>query len=154
LTSANDGRLFLQFSCRTSKFLDREKKERKIVDFTVCDLFFFAVGSNNTRSHQQETPHPTAAVLLCQLLLPTLIEPTDRQVLKMAVAAAKADVEYSIKPEAVTPAIPTSEWPLLLKNYDKREFLFAVQCLCSLYILYAAYAVHIQFVYLQPRALN
>jgi hypothetical protein len=31
------------------------------------------------------------------------------------------EVEYSIKPENVTPAIPTSEWPLLLKNYDKRE---------------------------------
>lgn len=41
----------------------------------------------------------------------------------MAVAVAKADVEYSIKPEAVTPAIPTSEWPLLLKNYDKRKLL-------------------------------
>jgi hypothetical protein len=31
------------------------------------------------------------------------------------------EVEYSIKPENVTPAIPTSEWPLLLKHYDKRE---------------------------------
>lgn len=31
------------------------------------------------------------------------------------------EVEYSIKPENVTPAIPTSEWPLLLKNYDKRK---------------------------------
>ena len=38
-------------------------------------------------------------------------------------AQAKGDVEYSIKPETVTPAIPTSEWPLLLKNYDKRAFL-------------------------------
>ncbi|KAI1943812.1 centromere/microtubule-binding protein cbf5 [Ophidiomyces ophidiicola] len=34
-------------------------------------------------------------------------------------AAGKADVDFSIKPEAVTPPIPTSEWPLLLKNYDK-----------------------------------
>lgn len=31
------------------------------------------------------------------------------------------EVEYLIKPENVTPAIPTSEWPLLLKNYDKRK---------------------------------
>lgn len=31
------------------------------------------------------------------------------------------EVEYSIKPENVTPAISTSEWPLLLKHYDKRE---------------------------------
>ncbi|KAL2219752.1 Centromere/microtubule-binding protein cbf5 [Thermoascus aurantiacus ATCC 26904] len=37
----------------------------------------------------------------------------------MAAAAAKEDVDYTIKPEAVTPSIPTSEWPLLLKNYDK-----------------------------------
>jgi hypothetical protein len=32
---------------------------------------------------------------------------------------AAEEVEYSIKPENSTPAIPTSEWPLLLKNYDK-----------------------------------
>lgn len=31
------------------------------------------------------------------------------------------EVDFSIKPENVTPAISTSEWPLLLKNYDKRE---------------------------------
>jgi H/ACA ribonucleoprotein complex subunit 4 len=29
--------------------------------------------------------------------------------------------DYSIKPTAVTPSIDTSNWPLLLKNYDKRE---------------------------------
>ena len=39
----------------------------------------------------------------------------------MSVQATKVDVEYSIKPEAVTPAIDTSTWPLLLKNYDKRK---------------------------------
>lgn len=32
------------------------------------------------------------------------------------------ELDYSIKPENVTPQIPTSEWPLLLKNYDKREW--------------------------------
>ncbi|KAI0490411.1 pseudouridine synthase [Xylaria cf. heliscus] len=30
-----------------------------------------------------------------------------------------AEADYSIKPTAVTPAVDTSEWPLLLKNYDK-----------------------------------
>lgn len=45
------------------------------------------------------------------------------------------DDEYSIKPQAVTPALDTSSWPLLLKNYDKREcrhLLSAVRrpCLC------------------------
>ena len=40
----------------------------------------------------------------------------------MAVAAAKEDFDYTIKPEAVAPTISTSEWPLLLKNYEKREF--------------------------------
>jgi len=30
------------------------------------------------------------------------------------------EVDYSIKPEAVTPAIDTSSWPLLLKNYNNR----------------------------------
>ena len=29
--------------------------------------------------------------------------------------------DYAIKPQAVTPAIDTSSWPLLLKNYEKRE---------------------------------
>lgn len=33
----------------------------------------------------------------------------------------KEQEEYTIKPQAVTPAVDTSEWPLLLKNYDKRE---------------------------------
>ena len=33
--------------------------------------------------------------------------------------------DFAIKPEAVAPAIPTSEWPLLLKNYDKRKSLWA-----------------------------
>lgn len=39
----------------------------------------------------------------------------------MAAASSKDNVDFSIKPEAVTPSIPTSEWPLLLKNYDKRK---------------------------------
>ncbi|KUL83390.1 hypothetical protein ZTR_10868 [Talaromyces verruculosus] len=34
-------------------------------------------------------------------------------------AATKDIADFSIKPEAVTPTIPTSEWPLLLKNYDQ-----------------------------------
>ncbi|KAL1969065.1 hypothetical protein VTN77DRAFT_899 [Rasamsonia byssochlamydoides] len=37
----------------------------------------------------------------------------------MAASASKGDVDFTIKPEAVTPSIPTSEWPLLLKDYDK-----------------------------------
>ena len=28
--------------------------------------------------------------------------------------------EFTIKPEAVTPALDTSKWPLLLKNFDRR----------------------------------
>lgn len=30
------------------------------------------------------------------------------------------DDEHVIKPQATTPASNTSDWPLLLKNYDKR----------------------------------
>lgn len=37
----------------------------------------------------------------------------------MAVALAKEDIDYAIKPEAATPSISTSDWPLLLKDYDK-----------------------------------
>ena len=39
--------------------------------------------------------------------------------MSVAAAATKVDVEYTIKPEAVTPAVDTSTWPLLLKDYDK-----------------------------------
>jgi hypothetical protein len=37
------------------------------------------------------------------------------------VKSNKGDDEHTIKPQAVTPALDTSSWPLLLKNYDKRE---------------------------------
>ncbi|KDN44181.1 hypothetical protein RSAG8_05654, partial [Rhizoctonia solani AG-8 WAC10335] len=35
------------------------------------------------------------------------------------IAAAQASGEFAIKPEAKQPQLDTSEWPLLLKNYDK-----------------------------------
>ena len=38
----------------------------------------------------------------------------------MALVLANDEADYSIKPEAVTPSIDTSTWPLLLKGYDKR----------------------------------
>lgn len=38
------------------------------------------------------------------------------------VAVVKGEDEYTIKPQAVTPAIDTTSWPLLLKNYEKREY--------------------------------
>lgn len=37
------------------------------------------------------------------------------------VKSLKEEEEHTIKPQAVTPAVDTSSWPLLLKNYDKRE---------------------------------
>jgi len=38
----------------------------------------------------------------------------------MALVATSKEVDYSIKPQASVPALDTSDWPLLLKNYDKR----------------------------------
>ncbi|KAJ7597186.1 putative rRNA pseudouridine synthase [Mycena floridula] len=35
------------------------------------------------------------------------------------ISSAQVEGEYSIKPQASTPALDTSQWPLLLKNYDK-----------------------------------
>jgi hypothetical protein len=35
--------------------------------------------------------------------------------------AAAEEAEYTIKPENATATISMSEFPLLLKNYDKRE---------------------------------
>ncbi|KAK0512998.1 hypothetical protein JMJ35_005015 [Cladonia borealis] len=38
----------------------------------------------------------------------------------MAVVLAKGEeLDYTIKPEATTPVVDTSEWPLLLKNYNR-----------------------------------
>jgi hypothetical protein len=34
---------------------------------------------------------------------------------------AAEEADYTIKPENATPTIPMSEFPLLLKNYDKRK---------------------------------
>lgn len=39
---------------------------------------------------------------------------------KMAVSVAKQEMDYTIKPEAGANNINTADWPLLLKNYDKR----------------------------------
>jgi hypothetical protein len=38
----------------------------------------------------------------------------------MANTVAKEEVDYTIKPEASSSNINTADWPLLLKNYDKR----------------------------------
>lgn len=35
------------------------------------------------------------------------------------VATAQLSGEYAIKPENAQPKLDTSQWPLLLKNYDK-----------------------------------
>jgi len=42
-----------------------------------------------------------------------------RQLLAVSMGVEE-EQDYSIKPENVTPTISASEWPLLLKNYDKR----------------------------------
>lgn len=36
----------------------------------------------------------------------------------MDTIASQIEEEYAIKPEATTPAVDTSDWPLLLKNYN------------------------------------
>ena len=50
---------------------------------------------------------------------------------KMAVSVAKEEIDYTIKPEAGVNNINTADWPLLLKNYDKRmsnwSFFFPIR---------------------------
>jgi H/ACA ribonucleoprotein complex subunit 4 len=41
----------------------------------------------------------------------------------MAMVVSQKEVDYSIKPEAVTPAADSSTWPLLLKNYTNCEHI-------------------------------
>ncbi|OGM42421.1 centromere/microtubule-binding protein cbf5 [Aspergillus bombycis] len=55
-------------------------------------------------------PARTLTWLLCTL---------GASLFKMAVALAKEEMDYTIKPEAGASNISTSDWPLLLKNYDK-----------------------------------
>ena len=46
---------------------------------------------------------------------------------------ANDEKDYSIKPEAITPALDTNDWPLLLKGYDKRNVqrIFSIYRACS-----------------------
>lgn len=37
----------------------------------------------------------------------------------MAVVLSKDAMDFTIKPEAITPEVDTSSWPLLLKNYNQ-----------------------------------
>lgn len=46
----------------------------------------------------------------------------------MASKEPRQDVDYTIKPETATPAVDTSTWPLLLKNYSNCEkHIFALE---------------------------
>ena len=38
---------------------------------------------------------------------------------KAQIASAQVDGDYAIKSESTSPKLDTSQWPLLLKNYDK-----------------------------------
>lgn len=65
----------------------------------------------------------------------------------MAVTEAKEEIDYTIKPEAGANNISTADWPLLLKNYDKRMltklhsriFLFS-RFLCFIFLSCAFWA--------------
>jgi len=46
-------------------------------------------------------------------------EDGEKVVLGDAVGGEQADTDYLIKPQATTPPLDTSKWPILLKNYDK-----------------------------------
>lgn len=41
------------------------------------------------------------------------------QLSREQVASAQLKGDYSLKPESSAPELDTSQWPLLLKNYDK-----------------------------------
>jgi hypothetical protein len=44
----------------------------------------------------------------------------------MAMVVAQKEIDYTIKPEAITPAVDTSSWPLLLKKLIDIQYLFAL----------------------------
>lgn len=49
---------------------------------------------------------------------------------KMAVVKT-SEMDYAIKPEASVPSVDTSDWPLLLKNYEKRTLVLKTPRLTS-----------------------
>ena len=54
-----------------------------------------------------------------QSLLPLVIAAMTNELTYGQVASAQLNGDYSIKSEASAPKLDTSQWPLLLKNYDK-----------------------------------
>jgi hypothetical protein len=40
-----------------------------------------------------------------------------------------SEMDYAIKPEASVPTVNTEDWPLLLKNYEKRTLVPKTPCL-------------------------
>ena len=64
-----------------------------------------------------ELPRGTEILNFC---FPTSIAATAMSGLtKAQVASAQLEDDYKIKPENAQPKLDTSQWPLLLKNYDK-----------------------------------
>ena len=50
----------------------------------------------------------------------------------MAMILANDEADYAIKPEVATPSLETSQWPLLLKGYDRRELSLSLSAALSL----------------------
>jgi len=65
-----------------------------------------------------QLPHPAATTALPE---GAVAYTSKGEAVTMALVVAQPDVDYTIKPQATTPAVDTSDWPLLLKNYDKRR---------------------------------
>ena len=88
----------LGLSAQNSKFINLESTYFSAYNTVLCGL------ENDER-----------ATLVFPITIQTQSHP------KMAVVPAKGqeEVDYTIKPEATTPAVDTSDWPLLLKNYNK-----------------------------------
>lgn len=44
---------------------------------------------------------------------------TEEPVKALPLGTVQASADFAIKPTKVTPPLDTSQWPILLKNYDK-----------------------------------
>lgn len=56
----------------------------------------------------------------------------------MAMVKKNEETDMVIKPESVAPTVDTTEWPLLLKNWEKRTS----QAQTSSYMSYSCYVHH------------
>ncbi len=81
--------------------------------------FFINFFFHGRSDHVQDNP-------ICAPFVPGAYKMVDLEMKDRQLQLKEEDEDFSIKPQAVTPTLDTSHWPLLLKNFDKRASPFSL----------------------------